>query len=320
MLYSFLRRTASTSSWSTLLSCSCRTSRSLATGLLRVQPIPTTGTSTKIVCTLGPSSDTAEQVQKLFQNGLDVARLNFSHAGDDYSYPEANLKLVRETPGRHADLMSGSKQINEAEQSLLPKNVRAVLVDTKGPEIRTGPLPGNADVVEIPVGATVRVTINDVVKPPPADGGESATKDMIHLNVDYQSIAKTVPVGGEILLDDGLIALQVEQVDTINYEYVICKALNGGPIKKNKGVNLPGQELDLPALTDKDKRDLLWACRHGADFVAASFIRNASNVRHVIAYLDRCIADLNDNDVSCRGKDMRRPLVISKIESKEGVE
>ena len=98
---------------------------------------------------------------------------------------------------------------------------------------------------------------------------------------------------------------------------VVCTALNGGPIKKNKGVNLPGTVLDLPALTDKDKRDLQWAVNIGADFVAASFIRTAANVRSVIAYLDRCIAEHPANEGEKRPL---RPLVISKIESKEGMD
>ena len=265
----------------------------------RLNKLPITGTNTKIVCTLGPSSDTEDQVGALVAHGMNVARLNFSHAGDDYSYPEANMALVRNAHGKHSELKAGSG-ISED----LPSNVRAVLVDTKGPEIRTGPLPGNADVMTIPEDGVVKVTTASVVGEP---------EGTLSLNVDYQSIARTVPVGGQILLDDGLLALEVVEVDP-DHEFVICKALNEGPIKKNKGVNLPGVELDLPALTEKDKRDLKWACETGADFVAASFIRTGANVRSVVAYLDRCIAEM---DVSPKPL---RPLVISKIESKEGVD
>ena len=136
------------------------------------------------------------------------------------------------------------------------------------------------------------------------------------LQVDYQSIAKTVKVGGQVLLDDGLLALEVVEIDP-KQEFVSMIALNGGPIKKNKGVNLPDAELDLPALTTKDKDDLKWACEVGADFVAASFIRTASNVRSVVAFLDRCVSQLPPN---ADGKTALRPLVISKIESKEGVD
>lgn len=137
------------------------------------------------------------------------------------------------------------------------------------------------------------MTIEDVsAEPMPKEGDDTTTKK---INIDYEHICTTVDVGKLILLDDGLIALEVVEIDPCG-KYVVCKALNGGPIKKNKGVNLPGLQLDLPALTDKDKRDLQWACEMGADFIAASFIRNAANVRSVIAFLNRCIAELPELD------------------------
>jgi len=261
-------------------------------------------TMTKIVCTLGPSTDKPESVNSLVANGMHVARLNFSHAGSDYSYPEANLALVRNAPGRHAELAAGSTR-------RMPHNLRAVLVDTKGPEIRTGPLQGNADVQNFAVGSTVEVTTEDVSNDPAPESPDGPHR----LQIDYQSIAQTLHVGSPVLLDDGLIALEVTHVENNS---VTCVALNAGPIKKNKGVNLPNAELDLPALTDKDKRDLKWSCQVGADFVAASFIRTAANVRSVKAYLDRCIAEMPPPE---DGSPLPlRPLVISKIESKESVD
>jgi len=266
--------------------------------LNRLNEIPVTGTNTKIVCTLGPSTDQPEPVGKLVKCGMTVARLNFSHV-QSYDYPAANMALVRNSPGKSATLAAGAAVPPED----IPLNLRAILVDTKGPEIRTGPLPGDAATMEIPIDAEVIVTTKEVSQLP---------MDTMSLMVDYQSIVKAVPVGGHILLDDGLIALEVTSVE---HDHLVCIALNGGPIKKNKGVNLPGIELDLPALTEKDKEDLKWACENGADFVAASFIRTAANVRSVIAYLDRCIADLDPSLTK-----PLRPLVISKIESKEGVD
>lgn len=236
---------------------------------------------------------------------MHVARINFSHAGQDYSYPEQLLSLVRSAPGRHQDLADG------AVNSQMPANLRAVLVDTKGPEIRTGPLQGNVDVAEIATGALVEITTDEVhgESPPSSPHGPH------RIQIDYKSIGSSVSVGSQILLDDGLIALEVSEVK--GKGHVMTVALNGGPIKKNKGVNLPNTSIDLPALTDKDKQDLLWACKNGADFVAASFIRTAANVRSVHAYLDRCIADLKAKDP--QGTYMR-PLIISKIENKEGVD
>ena len=178
-------------------------------------------------------------------------------------------------------------------------------------EIRTGVLAGDQDVSNIEVDAQVILTVEDVSGESVPEDGNTDRK----ISIDYQSICKTVSVGKLILLDDGLIALEVLEVDP-HGKFVVCKALNGGPIKKNKGVNLPGMELDLPALTEKDKRDLQWACEMGADYIAASFIRTGSNVRSVIAYLNRCIASLPELD----GFTRLRPLVISKIENKEGVD
>jgi pyruvate kinase len=270
---------------------------------IRLNKLPPTGTQTKIICTIGPASD--GRIPELMAHGMHCARLNFSHAGDDYSYPESIVEKMRSSRGNHKELIVGRNTDVE-----VPNNLRAVLVDTKGPEIRTGPLPGNEDVSTIEIGARVTLTTYDVSgEPIPKEGDDDRT-----ISIDYMSIAKTVKVGSMILLDDGLIALEVEEVDPSGK--VVCIALNAGPIKKNKGVNLPGMELDLPALTEKDRRDLEWACKVGADFIAASFIRTGANVRSVIAFLERCIADLPETS----GKPRIRPLVISKIENKEGVD
>jgi pyruvate kinase len=237
---------------------------------------------------------------------MHVARINFSHAGQDYSYPEKLLSLVRAAPGRHQELADGAVHSDN-----MPANLRAVLVDTKGPEIRTGPLQGNVEVVDIASGAAVEITTDEVY----GDSPPSSPDGPHRIQIDYKSIGSSVSIGSQILLDDGLIALKVMEVK--DRGHVMTVAMNGGPIKKNKGVNLPNTSIDLPALTDKDKQDLLWACKNGADFVAASFIRTAANVRSVHAYLDRCIADLKAQDP--QGTYMR-PLIISKIENKEGVD
>lgn len=270
----------------------------------RLNKLPPTGTQTKIVCTIGPATD--KRIPEVLAHGMSVARLNFSHAGSDYTYPQSIVDSIRACPGKHQALTIGA-----ATRGNLPNNVRAILVDTKGPEIRTGPLPGNEEVTQIEVGATVILTTEDVSGEPVPKEGDTDRK----IHVDYMSIAKTVDVGRLVLLDDGLIALEVVEIDP-KQKFIVCQALNAGPIKKNKGVNLPDMELDLPALTEKDRRDLTWACEVGADYIAASFIRTGANVRSVIGFLSRCCAQLPHID----GKPRLRPLVISKIENKEGVD
>ena len=279
---------------------------------------------TKVICTLGPSTDSKEMIDKLVEHGMTVARLNFSHAGDDdYTYPTKLMGLVRDAPGRHVKLMDGAYDTNSSgggSGSSLARNIRAILVDTKGPEIRTRPLQGNVEVAEIASGAIVEITTEDVVNdaPPPSPEGPH------RIQVDYESIASSMEVGSKILLDDGLIELEVTDIintTTSNSGVVVVQtvALNGGPIKKNKGVNLPNTAIDLPALTEKDKRDLKWSCENGADYVAASFIRTGANVRSVISYLERCVQELDD-EYYPHEQQFMRPLVISKIENKEGLD
>lgn len=239
---------------------------------------------------------------------MHVARLNFSHAGSDYSYPESIVESLRNSKGNH----EAFNAVDDADDGdSVVHNLRAILVDTKGPEIRTGPLAGDQDISNIEIGSQVILTTKDVTALPVPEEGDTDRS----IQIDYQSIAKTVHIGSLILLDDGLIALEVVDIDP-NQEFVVCTALNAGPIKKNKGVNLPDLELDLPALTEKDRRDLQWACEVGADYVAASFIRTGANVRSVIAFLERCVTELPD----VNGNPRLRPLVISKIENKEGVD
>ena len=267
---------------------------------------------TKIICTLGPASSDSEIVNALVRDGMTCARFNFSHATEEELVQR--FELVRNARGKHF----------HNDWSNVPPNLRAVLVDTKGPEVRTGPLPGNAAELQIESGMELLLTFSDVTGDAPWGAGDSSSSDSIglpRLHVDYENLSAAVEVGGNILLDDGLVALEVISTD-VSTKQVRCKALNGGPIKKNKGVNLPGAALDLPALTSKDKRDLKWAVGAGADYVAASFIRNADHVRVCRAFLDRLCDEwhalaLRTDENAPRP---RRPLLISKIESQEGVE
>jgi pyruvate kinase len=294
------------------------------------------GGRTKIICTIGPSTDTPERISQLVQYGMSVARLNFSHVSssssvdnntnnDYYAYPKKCRDLVRTAPGLHSQLTtppgsssSNNDDIATVQQQQRVPNLRAVLVDTKGPEIRTqGPLPNNVTVLEITTGDLVELhTDLSTTALPHTD-----TKQIL---IDYPNIAKALVPGGQVLLDDGLIALHVIECFP-DKGYVSCLALNSGPIKVNKGVNLPGvTALDLPALTPQDCKDLQWAVEHDADYVAASFIRTPDHVRSVIAYLERCLetkrSQLTTDAATSTTDPLLRPLVIAKIESKEGVD
>lgn len=246
--------------------------------------------------------------------------------GTDYTYPNQLLEYIRTAPARHASLetsslgTSTSSSDGSGSGSGLPRNVRAVLIDTKGPEIRTLPLQGNEEVIDIAKGASVEITTNVVSTDPAPTSADGPHR----IQVDYPTIAQALTVGGQILLDDGLIALEIDSIDASN-NAVHCTALNGGPIKKNKGVNLPNTSIDLPALTEKDKMDLRWACEVQADYVAASFIRTAENARSVVAYLNRCMDEITHEPSASSStiptpSAYKRPLVISKIENKEGLD
>ncbi len=225
---------------------------------------------TKIVCTIGPKTESVEKLTELVNAGMNVMRLNFSH-GDyaEHGTRIANFRQVMENTG---------KQL-------------AILLDTKGPEIRTIKLEGGND-VDLVAGQEFTFTTDISVV------GNKET-----VAVTYAGFAKDLEAGNTILVDDGLIEMEV--ISTTETE-VKCKVLNNGALGENKGVNLPGVSVQLPALSEKDKNDLKFGCEQGVDFVAASFIRKASDVKEI-----REILDANG------GSDIH---IISKIENQEGVD
>jgi pyruvate kinase len=286
-------------------------------------PIPMPWMMTKIVCTLGPAVTSPERplIPELVQNGMAVARLNFSHVGGDYAYLEACQRAVQQAPGKHAERIA-----THSANKNSPHNLRAILVDTKGPEIRTGPLQGQAKIVSIATGATVELTTRPVGDDPPPVTPAGPHR----IQVDYAAIGESAQIGCHILLDDGLLALQVTHISnstatTTTNVVVTCRALNAGTMQANKGVNMPNTVLQLPALTEQDGRDLAWACANGADYVAASFIRTAEHVRTVKSYLEQQCLQLQQYPSTTATSTttvapLLRPLLISKIESKEGVD
>lgn len=225
---------------------------------------------TKIVCTIGPASESEEMLEKLIKAGMNVARLNFSHG--DHAEHKARIDTIREVSKR------------------LGKTV-GILLDTKGPEIRTHNMQNG--VIELEKGNEVIVSMTEV----------EGTSDKF--SVTYDNLINDVDEGSYILLDDGLIELQVKSIDKANGE-VLCDVLNTGELKNKKGVNLPGVKVSLPGITDKDAEDIKFGISEGVDFIAASFVRRPSDVLDIRKLLE---AQKNTN-IS----------IIPKIENQEGID
>ena len=199
---------------------------------------------TKIICTMGPNTDNRELMTALAVNGMDIARFNFSHGDYEEQRNRLNLlKSVREEVG-------------------LPI---AALLDTKGPEIRTGLLKDDKKVI-LETGQTYTLTTREII-------GDDTIG---HIN--YSGLNEDVSAGNRILIDDGLIELRVEKVDDTD---IVCTVVNGGELGARKGVNVPNVKIKLPALTDKDKADIQFGIEEGFDFIAASFVRTADAVLEI---------------------------------------
>lgn len=222
---------------------------------------------TKIICTLGPAVDSDEMIRELMLGGMNVCRLNMSHG----------------THEEHQQRIDRVKRIRE--ELNLPV---ALLLDTKGPEIRTGVFKDHK--VTLKEGNTVTITDKDV------EGTE------IEFSISYKDLAKDVSVGSKILIDDGLIELEVTK---INGKSIVCNVLNGGDVSDRKSINVPGSNLNLPSLTDKDRDDILFAVENEFDFIAASFVRKAKDVQEIKRVLDQA----GEHGI----------CLISKIENKEGI-
>ena len=195
---------------------------------------------TKIICTLGPSTDKGDVLRELIANGMNVARFNFSHGSyEEHGGRLANLKALREELG----------------------NPVAALLDTKGPEIRLKEFKNGVEMLE--AGQTFTLTTREV----------EGTKEIC--SVTYKDLPHDVHEGGTIMLDDGLIMLRIEKVTDTD---ITCTVLNSGKIKTKKGVNVPGVHLSMPYLSQKDREDIIFGIQNGFDFIAASFVRTAQDV------------------------------------------
>jgi len=224
---------------------------------------------TKIVCTIGPSSQDEHTFKDLVSNGLNVARLNFSHG--DHEEHKAKIEMI--------------KKVREELGTST-----AIMLDTKGPEIRTRDLEnGEAELVK---GQEFILTTRNIL------GNEKI------VSVTYDGFAHDIEAGDTVLIDDGLISLEV--IETINDTDLKCIVQNSGVLKNKKGINVPNVKLNLPALTERDISDIKFGIEQDVDYIAASFIRKADDVISIRRILEQENAD--------------HIMIISKIENRQGVE
>jgi len=202
---------------------------------------------TKIICTLGPATDDEEVLRKLMQNGMNVARLNFSHGThEEHEVRIKTFKKIRAEFGFPVALM----------------------LDTRGPEVRLGTFKDGE--TELVAGQTFTLTTNSV----------EGNNEMVSIN--YAGLPNDVQKGNSILMDDGLLEIVVDRIENEN---IICTVVNGGPISDQKSIFIPGAVIHIPYLRDRDRADILFGIEHGIDFVAASFVSNPDNILDVKDFL-----------------------------------
>lgn len=232
------------------------------------QPQPDTSPlrKTKIICTIGPQSQSLERLEQLYNAGMNVVRLNMSHG--DHQWHEKVIKAVR--------------TLNKRVKHPIP-----ILLDTQGPEIRTGDI---AKELKLKQGDIISVRVR---------GSEDVEQTSIHVN--YDDLVGSVQVGDRITVDNGLINLDVQSKEDRNLQ---CKVVDGGVLKSKRHVNLPGIRVNLPAITDKDRADIAFAMEQELDFIALSFVREAEDIRQLRQLL---------------GVKAGKIKIIAKIEDQEGV-
>jgi pyruvate kinase len=223
---------------------------------------------TKIVCTIGPSSESLDNTKKLIMAGMNVARLNFSH-GD---FEEHGNRII--------NIRKACEELNKTV---------AILLDTKGPEIRLGKLA--EEPIELVQDDYIVLTTEEILG------------DRNRVPITYTNLPSDVKIGSTILIDDGLIGLTVVDIQGTEIK---CKIVNSGQIKSKKGVNVPGVHISLPGITEKDANDIVFGIQQGVDFIAASFVRKATDVLEIRELLERHGA--------------KHIQIISKIENQQGVD
>ncbi|CZQ92817.1 pyruvate kinase [Trichococcus palustris] len=225
---------------------------------------------TKIVCTIGPASDSIDTLVKMINNGMNVARLNFSH-------------------GEHETHLGSLNNVREAARQA--NQVVGIMLDIQGQKIRTHKM--TDDAVTLTTGDTVRISMDQVL----------GTKDKF--SVTYPTLIDDVTIGMHILIDDGLLVLQITDIDYETKE-IIAVVQTGGVLKNSKGINVPEAKFSMPGLTEKDAADIRFGAEHGVDYIAASFVRKPSDILEIIAILEEM--------------DAADTQIIAKIENQEGVQ
>ena len=223
---------------------------------------------TKIVCTMGPNTNDKDLMRKLVESGMDIARFNFSHG--DHEEQKSRMDML--------------KEIREEVGSPV-----AILLDTKGPEIRTGLL-REGKKVNLEEGQIFTLTTEVI------EGDERK------VSITYDGLVEDLEIGKTILIDDGLIELKVKELTDIE---IVCTVVNGGELGQRKGVNVPNVPVRLPALTQKDREDIIFGVEQGVDFIAASFVRSAEGILEIKELLKECNAPYIP--------------IIAKIENAEGI-